>query len=528
MSGRKLKRESEYGKTEYKLKIIGAEGDQLERLATRMKYRILEGGGEAIYEIGVSDDGQLIGLDEEELQETLRNIREAARKIGASYTVIREEAGRRGKVVEALIRRSRDGDFPVYLMIPALGQVDAGKSSTVGVLCSGDLDNGNGSAMNMIARYLHEIRMGRTSSSSSHLLGFDAHGKVVNYSISSPLDEAEIFLNSAKIISFVDLGGHERYLRTTLKGIMGHAPDYVMLVVGANAGVQPMTKEHVGVSVALRVPLFVVITKVDMIPARKLGYVMEEVFQLLKMPGVNKIPILVKRMDDVVVAAKNMESGRVTPVFLVSNTTGEGLDNLRAFLNLLPPRLQWDKQLEKPFLMYIDDIFRVRGVGVVVSGLILRGEASVDDLVRMGPFDDARFRQVRIKSIQVNRVNVDKVNAGHEACFAITDVEFAEIRKGMVLLDADIQPKAARTFKADMVVLYHPTTIMEGYEAAFHINTLRQTGRFVKLSKNALRSGDRASITVGFLHRPAYIEPGQQFIFREGRTRGLGTITSIP
>lgn len=524
----KLGKEREDGSVEYKLKVVEVDGDRLENLATQMKYRVLEGGGEAIYEVGVTDDGQLVGLTQDELQETLENINSVAQKIGVNCTVIREVKGKKGKVLEILVRRFKDQDgFPIYLMIPVLGQVDAGKSTTISVLCSGELDDGNGIAMSRIARYLHEIRMRRTSSISSHLLGFTEESKVVNYSVSSPLSEAEVFLNAAKIISLIDLGGHERYLRTTLKGVMGHVPDYAMLVVGANAGIQQMTKEHLGVSVALKIPVFVVVTKSDMVADEIFEQALTDIQRHLKMPSIDKIPVVVKSMEDVIVAAKNMPSGRIAPIFTVSNMTGTGLDLLKSFLNLLPQRLRWEEQWDKPFEMYVDDKFDVKGVGLVVSGVVLQGSASLDDSVQMGPFGDGSFRKVRIRSIHVNRVSVKKASAGQDACFALTNLRYDEIQKGMVLLSPNVSARASNKFRAEIMILYHRTTIREGYEATFHINTVRQAGRFLKLSKNPLRTGDRATIEVQMLHRPVYLHPGQQFVFREGHTRGIGSIMEV-
>ena len=69
---------------------------------------------------------------------------------------------------------------------------------------------------------------------------------------------------AAKIVNFIDLAGHEKYLRTTLFGMTGHQPDYAMLIVGSNMGIVGMTKEHLGISLALRVPVFIVVTKTDL------------------------------------------------------------------------------------------------------------------------------------------------------------------------------------------------------------------------------------------------------------------------
>ena len=65
-----------------------------------------------------------------------------------------------------------------------------------------------------------------------------------------------------QVITFIDLAGHEKYLKTTIFGMTGHAPDFCMLMVGANAGVVGMCKEHLGLALALSVPVFVVVTKI--------------------------------------------------------------------------------------------------------------------------------------------------------------------------------------------------------------------------------------------------------------------------
>jgi len=520
---KKLAEEKEEGNVEYKLKIVSPDEDRLERLATQMRYRLREGGGEAIYELGVSDDGRLIGLSDYELKESLKWLRKAAKKIGAKITILREGRGRRGKVVELLVRMVRE-DFPIYVMVPVLGNVDSGKSTTIGVLCSGELDNGSGSARSKVMRFLHELKTGRTSSISSHLLGFNEKGEVVNYDLASPLNEAEVFLNSSKVICFVDLGGHERYLRTTLKGVTGRAPDYIMLCIAANAGLIGTAKEHLGIATVLRIPVFIVITKIDMAPSEVTERVLSEVQYLLKRPGISKIPIVVNEIDDAIVAARNMPSGRITPIFLVSNTTGEGLDMLKTFLNILPPRLRWDEKLNEPFKMYVEEKFNVKGVGTVVSGLVLQGEVEVDDYLQLGPFRDGSFRLVRVRSIHINRVNVDKAHAGQEACLALKNVEYEEVEKGMCILDKSIAPRAIKSFKAKVTILHHPTTIKRGYQAVLHLYTIRQAVKFAWLSKEPLRTGDTAHVELEFCYKPEYISSGDWFVFREGRTRGFGVV----
>ena len=523
-----LGKEKSDGGVEYKWKITSLSEEKLERIATQMKYRIQEGGGEAIYEIGVRDNGQLIGVSERELELTLSNLRQAAEKIGAKITILRELKGREGKIVEVLVRRTRENNLPIFLMIPVLGNVDSGKSTLISVLLSNELDDGNSLAMKKICRFKHELETGRTSSISTHVLGFDDKGEVINYSLISPFDEVEVYLRGSKIVMFVDLGGHERYFgRTTLKGIMGHIPDYAALIVAANAGIQPMTKEHLGVCIALKIPIFIVVTKIDLVHREIVDRCIEDIKRLLKMPGVNKIPIIIENLDDAIVSAKNMPCGRVAPIFVVSNKTGEGLDLLRNFLNLLPPRLRWNDHIREQFKMYIDDKWNVKGAGPVVSGIILSGKISQGEILFLGPFHDGSFKKVRVKSIRVCNAPVEAAIAGQEVTLALANVEYKDIRKGMVLLEEENDLKSVRRFIGDIIVLHHPTTIWEGYQAVIHVHTIRQTAKFEKLSKEPLRSGDRAEVTFRFMYKPEYVEPGQVFMFREGRTRGIGWIKEI-
>jgi len=99
-----LGKEKSDGGVEYKWKITSLSEEKLEKIATQMKYRIREGGGEAIYEIGVRDDGQLIGVSERDLELTLSSLRQAAKRIGAKITILRELKGKEGKIVEVLVR----------------------------------------------------------------------------------------------------------------------------------------------------------------------------------------------------------------------------------------------------------------------------------------------------------------------------------------------------------------------------------------------------------------------------------------
>ena len=95
-------------------------------------------------------------------------------------------------------------------------------------------------------------------------------------------------LQAHKIISFSDLAGHERYLKTTLFGLTATSPDFVLLIVGANAGLLGMSKEHLSVALALSIPVVVVVTKVDMTPPNVLEQTLKQLNKVLRSPGCRK------------------------------------------------------------------------------------------------------------------------------------------------------------------------------------------------------------------------------------------------
>lgn len=520
----KLPRENEVGKIEYKLILSDVSEERLQELATQMKYRIEEGGGEAIYIIGVDNEGEVIGLNKEDLENSIFVLDRIAKIINANIVHKRIIEVKKSKFVAELLIRMQKNEIPIEVNVAIMGHVNAGKSTVTGSLVLGKLDDGNGALRSQIARYLHEIISGRTSSITMRILGFDDKGSVVNQNCRDPLDEAEVTLKSSKIIRLIDLGGHERYLRTTLKGLMGYETDYVMLVVGSDDGLSTMGKEHLAVAAVLRYPIFIVITKIDKFPQERVREIVSDIKNVLRIPGINRLVMEMEDEDDILNAIIGLQTGRVVPIFKVSNVTGEGLDLLKKFLYMLPPRRKHITQENEP-LAYIDEIYNVSGVGTVVLGSVIRGELKANDVVFIGPSKSGEFAETRIKSIQINRVFVDKAKQGNIATFAIQGIDRELLRKGMVITKK--KPKAVRSFNAKVIVLHHPTTIKEGYVATIHLYTIRQAVRFEKIEKGILRTGDTSEVQLRFLYRPEYVEKGQIFIFREGRTRGLGIITSV-
>ncbi|VDL94973.1 unnamed protein product [Schistocephalus solidus] len=479
-------------------------------------------------------------------------------------------AGSDGWVVkEFLLRRNCEARDFVEVRVAVVGNVDAGKSTMLGVLTHGELDNGRGLARLRIFRHKHEFESGRTSSVSNDILGFDADGVVVNKPVRGKLDWSEICQKATK----VRLRVHFR--RTLLLAAV--CAYFVMLMVGANAGIIGMTKEHLGLALALSVPVFVVITKVDMCPPNVLNETINLLFRILKSPGCRKIPshkkmsslqnegcyapgslndppvnhvthvafpILVIFVDldfpkfkphspscigkidrdDVICSAINFTSERMCPVFLVSNVTGSNLDLLTSFLNLLSPRSP--SRLEDPAEFQIDELFKVPGVGCVVSGTCLGGIIRVNDVLLLGPDSDGLFIPVPVKSIQRKRLTVNEVHGGQAASIALKRPRVIELRRGMILAARSLQAYGCMEFQATVLILHHPTTISVGYQAMVHAGPVRQTAKIlVIIGKERLRTGDKAEVRFQFIRRPEYLRKGVRLVFREGKTKAVGTVT---
>ncbi|SNX86673.1 probable GTP-binding protein 1 [Melanopsichium pennsylvanicum] len=521
-------------------------------VADRVAYE----GGEFVLQIGAPgpDESQRIAYTDEELSIATSNVIKASNLSDADATVLHEQSTEDGsKSAHILIRRIPAGaEELVELRIAVIGNVDAGKSTMLGVLTKGGLDDGRGKARVNLFRHKHEVESGRTSSVGMEIMGFDSKGKPV-HNAAGPGQEPgrkmsweDVCAKSSKVISFIDLAGHERYLKTTVFGMTGCLPDFVMLMVGANAGLIGMSKEHLGIALALSVPVIVCITKIDMTPAHVLESTLKQLAKILKSPGCRKAPVFVNDMGQVVESALRLETERICPIFQISNVTGLNLDLLRNFLNILPQAGAAKFQVGQPFEFQISDIFSVPFVGTVVSGVVLAGSCRVGDSALLGPDSLGQFVTTSIRSIQRKRVNVDGATAGQSVSFALKKIRRNQVRKGMVMVArTEVAPKSYMEFDAEILCLYHSTTLSVGSCMVLHAASIRQTVRIVGIAKldgkptinpgpgdaaggkPVVRTGDRAKLRLQFIRYPEYVKPGMKLITREGKTKLIGVVRAV-
>mmetsp|Transcript_12056 Transcript_12056/g.14053 ORF Transcript_12056/g.14053 Transcript_12056/m.14053 type:complete len:399 (+) Transcript_12056:63-1259(+) len=358
--------------------------------------------------------------------------------------------------------------------------------------------------------------------------------------------------------TLVDLCGHEKYLKTTIYGLTGMGPNCAMIIVGANHGIQRMTREHLGLCCALRVPFYVVVTKIDMCPENIFRETQTKVKRVLRKAA--RKAYYVKESAHVEQAVNCMTAGnQFAPVFEISSVTGAGLDMLREFIKQLTVKHSHDKLtasvkqqvLEKEeekkeykhTEFYLDDIFLVQGVGIVLGGTLRSGKFSVNDRLLVGPDRSGFYRNVLLKSIHRQCVPSQHVYEGQHATLAIKSLgrnkeqlKRNQFRKGMVVVREQdrelLEQNTVREFLADIKVLHHSTTISPGYSPVVHLGVVRQAAIILSIKDRdgnecTARTGSEVTVRFRFLHAAEFLSKGRSLIFREGRAKGCGRVAEL-
>ena len=459
----------------------------------------LEDSKGALYEIGVADDGTFIGLTEDELEESIGTLRIMAASLGCRVNVLRRvlvgdcewldrnvDGGtaqlmcERLWVAEAYVEPNWDSPYSypamegpesleeiagheegvntVYadsrpatdqLRVSLTGATMSGKSSLLGSLTTGTLDNGRGKSRLSLLKHQHEIATGMTSSVTQELVGYSTRhsggagdSQVVNFAsgdVSSWLDihaTCDSGPGSGRVVLLSDSAGHPRYRRTAVRGLIGWAPHWTLLCVPADntedtsglAGSTPqpqevlgmtgadidLTQEHLELCLKLDLPLVIAITKLDLASKPGLRSCLSKVLSALKRAG--RRPIILPDASGPLSEAdlssiSNTDLDQVrqytsgidgdvrtfVPIVLTSAVKGSGIQKLHALLHELPiPRSQEalsDSEQPSPSDLFdIEDIYRGKvesgsdGQVLVLSGAMRRGKISIGDELVVGPF----------------------------------------------------------------------------------------------------------------------------------------------
>jgi GTPase len=398
--------------------------------------------------------------------------------------------------------------------IAVIGHVDAGKSTTVSVLISDQLDDGNGKAREVVLKHKHEKTSGRSSSISYN-------HKIVN----------------DKAITFIDLCGHEKYLKSTVLGLTNSFSDYSMLVIGVNRGITDITKQHLILSLSLKVPIFTILTKIDLCSEHIYNQIYNKYTKLLKETGFKGYLVNnEQRLKNAINFLTDSKNKKI-PIFHISNKTGKGLDLMKQFIHELHPSGLWKKFTdEEESLMYIDQTYTVPGVGLVLSGTVRKGVIKKGDILFIGPFStrDDKYKRVIVKTVHNNvRQLVLQLNSGDTGCLAVRPIKCSlkrhQINKGCIVSSKE-QP-ATQILVAELYILKtNRTTIKNGFEGVFYCRNVKCSARIQEIynKKNKkieyLRAGHRAYVKFELITNGKYIEKKSKIIFREGLVKAVGKV----
>lgn len=313
----------------------------------------------------------------------------------------------------------------------------------------------------------------------------------------------------------IDAPGHEDYIKNMITGAA--QMDGAILVVSAADGPMPQTREHVLLAKQVNVPAIVVfLNKVDMVDDETLvGLVEEEVRELLtkyNYPGA-EVPVIKGS------ALKALEGD--------ADAEAQILELMKAVDEYIPtPK----REVDKPFLMPVEDVFSIKGRGTVVTGRIERGAVKLNEEVEIVGIRDTQ--KTVITGIEMFRKQLEEGQAGDNAGILLRGIEKDDVERGQVLAKpGSITPHTE--FEAEVYILTKEeggrhTPFFSGYKPQFFVRTADVTGEVTLPSGvEMVMPGDNAKMTVKLI-APVAMEEGLRFAIREGgRTVGAGVISKV-
>jgi elongation factor Tu len=316
----------------------------------------------------------------------------------------------------------------------------------------------------------------------------------------------------------VDCPGHADYIKNMITGAA--QMDGAILVVGADDGPMPQTREHILLARQVGVPYIVVfLNKVDLVDDPELIELVElelrELLSKYEFPG-DDIPII-RGSALKALQADDFRVEEVKPIFELM----EALDNY------IPEPL---RDVDKPFLMPIEDVFSISGRGTVVTGRVERGQIKVGEDVEIVGF--APTQKTVVTGVEMFRKTLDYGQAGDNVGLLLRGIKKDEVERGQVVSKpGSITPHTK--FKAEVYVLTKEeggrhTPFFSGYRPQFYLRTTDVTGvATLPEGVEMVMPGDNVSLMVSLI-TPVALEEGLRFAIREGgRTVGAGVVSQV-
>jgi len=383
-----------------------------------------------------------------------------------------------------------------HVNVGTIGHVDHGKTTLTSAICTVLAKNGQAQA-----RKFEEIDNAPEE-------------KERGITIATSHQEYE---SDKRHYAHVDCPGHADYVKNMITGAA--QMDGAILVVSAADGPMPQTKEHILLARQVNVPAIVVyLNKCDMVDdSEMIDLVEEEIKDLLKKYEYDpeKCPIIRGS------ALKALEG----------DTSELGEPSIEKLMTALDENIPEPKrELDKPFLMPVEDVFSIKGRGTVVTGRIEQGVVNVNDEIAIIGIKDTQ--KAVVTGVEMFRKTLDRGEAGDNAGILLRGVAKEEVERGQVLAKpGSITPH--KKFECEVYILTKEeggrhTPFFKGYKPQFYIRTTDVTGSvFLPEGTEMVMPGDNVKLTVE-LGVPVALDNGTRFAIREGgRTVGAGVVTNI-
>jgi selenocysteine-specific elongation factor len=289
-------------------------------------------------------------------------------------------------------------------------------------------------------------------------------------------------------LGFVDVPGHERFVRNMLAGVGGI--DLVLLVIAADEGIKPQTREHFDICRLLAIQRGItVLTKSDAVDAETLEVVRLEVEDYVRGSFLDP--------------AKS-------PVIAVSSLTGRGLDELKSALAQVASEVA-AKDSAALARLPIDRVFTMKGFGTVVTGTLVAGTIRKSDEEELELFPAGK--RVRVRGVQVHGSSAEAAVAGQRTALNLAGVSTEDLARGMTLATADTFRSTSRV-DALLSLLPSAKPLKDGARVHFHAYTTETIGEARLYGTKQLKPGDEAYAQLRFAE-PMLLLPGDRFIVRQ-------------
>jgi len=302
--------------------------------------------------------------------------------------------------------------------------------------------------------------------------------------ITIELGFASLTLPSGFIIGIVDVPGHEKFVKHMVAGAWGI--DIVALIVAADEGIMPQTREHLDICRLLNVKKgVVVITKIDLADEELVELVEEEVREFIKGTFLEGEPII-----------------------KVSSLTGEGLTDFIGAMETLAQEAE-ERPAEGLFRLPIDRVFVMKGFGTVVTGTMVSGQVHVGSTVQVLPSG----HEAKVRGIQFHNRSVKQASAGQRAALNLQGLEKADVRRGEVICyPGTLEPTHVLDGELEHLKS-SPRPLKNRVQQRFHIGTNLVPARIILLDRDELKPGERCMAQFR-LDAPVVALPHDRFVIR--------------